>query len=170
MLHHKFPLLTEFFRLLTLDIHGDAFGINRDPGPMTPLTLFAGKVTMEGDLPAIHLNIRFPSSVTAEEIREALAAKGAEAGLEITGFKLVNKPYLLDRSWPVIDALRDIANAVTGTPRTPTPWAAAPMPTGCPTPWSSAWTAAASRPTSRRATAAPTAWTSWSRWTGWSGP
>ncbi len=113
-LPHRDRAVLEFFKLLTLDIHGDAFGINRDPGPMTPLTLFAGKVTMEGDLPAIHLNIRFPSSVTAEEIREALAAKGAEAGLEITGFKLVNKPYLLDRSWPVIDALRDIANSVTG--------------------------------------------------------
>ena len=70
LLEHELPdcdrAVLEFFKLLTLDIHGDAFGINRDPGPMTPLTLFAGKVTMEGDLPAIHLNIRFPSHLGSE--------------------------------------------------------------------------------------------------------
>jgi len=106
-----------FFRLLSLDIHGDAFGINRDPGPMTPLTLYAGKVTMEDGCPAIHLNIRYPASVTAEEIRAALAEKAEQAGVQLTGFRQGNKPYLLDRSWPVIDLLRDIANSVTGDDR-----------------------------------------------------
>lgn len=108
-----------FFRRLSLDIHGDTFGINRPCPEMKPLTLFAQRIDMEAGCPALTVNIRYPIGITADEIVERLEVEAQKAGLMVSRTKRGVEPYLLDKDLPVIQKLNAIANEVTGADKPP---------------------------------------------------
>lgn len=108
-----------FFRRLSLDIHGDTFGINRPCPEMKPLTLSAQRIDMEAGCPALTVNIRYPMGITADEIVERLEAEAQKSGLTISRVKRGVEPYLLDKDLPVIQKLNAIANQVTGADKPP---------------------------------------------------
>lgn len=113
------PVL-EFFRLASLDVTGSAFGLDVQPAVMTPLTLAAIRITTgEDGCPELRINIRYPIEFTFDQVVERVGAKAAEHGLAVSSAGGTTKPYLLDRSWPVIDKLNDIANEVTGEDKAP---------------------------------------------------
>ena len=109
----------EFFRRTSLDIHGDTFGINRPCPEMKPLTVFAQRIDMEDGCPALTVNIRYPIGITAEEIVELMGAEAEKSGLTVARSKFGVKPYLLDKNQPVIVALNEISNQITGADKPP---------------------------------------------------
>lgn len=113
------PVL-EFFRLASLDVTGSAFGLDVQPAVMTPLTLAAMRITTgEDGCPELRVNIRYPIELTFDQVVERVGEKAAEYGLAVSSAGGTTKPYLLDRGWPVIDRLNDIANEVTGEDKAP---------------------------------------------------
>lgn len=113
------PVL-EFFRLLSLDITGAAFGLDIQPAVLTPLSLAAIRITTgEDGCPEAVINIRYPIEFTMEQIIEKVGAKAAECGISVSKHTYTTKPYVLDRNWPVIDLLNGIANEVTGEDKAP---------------------------------------------------
>ena len=112
------PVLS-FFKQLSLDIHGTALGIDVDPGPMSRLTLFCHRIeTVEGCV-QMTINIRYPASITAEEIVSCLRQAAEQNGAEVALVKKGVSPYLLDKDLPVIQTLNAIANQITGQDKTP---------------------------------------------------
>ena len=111
------PVL-DFIRRLSLDIHGDSFGINV-PTVMKPLTLAAYRIEMADGCPEISLNIRYPIEISAETIRDHLEEAARPCGMQVSSLSKGNLPYLMDRSNPMIDLLCEIANSVTGEQKLP---------------------------------------------------
>ncbi len=104
----------EFFRRLSLDIHGDSFGINVPTETMPPLTLAAFRIEMKDGCPEIFLNIRHPIEISSETIRERLTQATEDSSLSLSGFEVRSVPYLMDKNNPILLMLRDIANGITG--------------------------------------------------------
>ena len=110
----------EFFRMTSLDITGGEFGLDLQPAVMKPLSLATVSITTgEDGCPEMRINIRYPIEFTFEQVVEKVGAKAAEYGLSVAKSWYTTKPYLLDRSWPVIDRLNEIANEVTGEDKPP---------------------------------------------------
>lgn len=103
------PVL-EFFKMVSLDIHGNQLGINVETEEMTPLTVFAQKIEDINGCAALTVNIRYPVGITYEEIVERVGAIAQKYGLVITASECRLKPYLLDKKWPIITRLAEIAN------------------------------------------------------------
>lgn len=112
------PIL-EFFKMVSLDIHGDQFGINVKTDAMRPLTVFAQKIDMINGCPALTVNIRYPVGITYDEIIKRMGAVAAQYGLEISSSHSYAESYLLDKNWPVISRLNAIANDITGADKQP---------------------------------------------------
>ncbi len=111
------PVL-EFIRRLSLDIHGDSFGINV-PTQMRPLTLAAFRVQTKDGCPEVSLNIRYPIEIDADTIRDRLDAAARPCGMTVSEAKKGNPPYMMDRSNPMIDLLYGIADSITGDGKPP---------------------------------------------------
>lgn len=108
-----------FFRKLSLDIHGEELGIYTDPSPMTPLTMSTQTIRMVDGCPELTVSIRYPMSTTADEIVLKLQEAAENSGLEVVRADPYMKPYLLDKNWPVVTRLAEIANEITGDNKQP---------------------------------------------------
>lgn len=107
------PVL-EFFKMVSLDTHGEQLGIYAKPEEMSALTVYAQKMDEVKGCPALTVNIRYPVGITFDEIVTRAGAVAQTCGLEISDAECRIEPYLLDKTWPVITRLAEIANEVTG--------------------------------------------------------
>ena len=107
------PVL-EFFKMVSLDTQGEHLGINVQTEEMRPLTVFAQRIDDMDGCAALTVNIRYPVGITYEEIVERAGTIAQKYGLIISDAESRTKPYLLDKTWPVITRLAEIANEVTG--------------------------------------------------------
>ena len=107
------PVL-EFFRMVSLDTHGEQLGIYAKPEEMSALTVYTQKMDEVKGCPALTVNIRYPVGITFDEIVARAGAVAQTCGLEISDAECRIEPYLLDKTWPVITRLAEIANEVTG--------------------------------------------------------
>lgn len=107
------PVL-EFFKMVSLDTHGERLGIYAKPEEMSPLTVYAQKIDEVKGCPALTVNIRYPVGITYDEIVARAGAVAQTYGLEVYHSECRIEPYLLDKTWPVITRLAEIANEVTG--------------------------------------------------------
>lgn len=112
------PVL-EFFKMVSLDIHGDRFGINVKSEEMRPLTVFAQRIDDIDGHPALTVNIRYPEGITYDEIVKRMDAVAKQYGLMVYDSECRIEPYLLDKNWPVLQRLKEIANEVTGDDKQP---------------------------------------------------
>lgn len=112
------PVL-DFFRRTSLDVHGDGFGINVPSEHMTPTTVFCKQIVTEDGRPTMRVNIRYPIELTAEEALSRIEKAAAACGVGIVSAERPMEPYLLDPANPLITALADIANSITGDNKPP---------------------------------------------------
>lgn len=112
------PIL-EFFKLLSLDIHGEQCGINVKTETMPPLTLFAKAISTNNGHADLTVNIRYPVEITYGEITKRLAEMAEKYDVALIDAENTRGPYLLDKTWPVITRLAEIANEVTGEQKNP---------------------------------------------------
>ena len=112
------PVL-EFFKLVSLDIHGDQFGINAKTETMPPLTMFAKAIQTKNGIADLSVNIRYPVEISYGEIVKQLAEHAEKYGVALVDAENTREPYLLDKTWPVITCLAEIANEITGEQKEP---------------------------------------------------
>lgn len=108
----------EFFKMVSLDIHGEQFGINVKTDNMKPLTVFAKNINTIDGYPDLTVNIRYPIEITFGDIVKHLTAVGEEYGMALVDAQSIVKPYLLDPQNPVVAKLTEIANEITGEEKT----------------------------------------------------
>ena len=113
-------LLTEeeekYFKVLS-DLHsstdGAGVGIASDDGIFTPLTCIGGMMKLEDGKFVQNINIRFPTSITGDEIKAALTAKLAAVGGTVE-MPRDNPPFYVDKNSAPIQALLKAYNDITG--------------------------------------------------------
>ncbi len=109
----------EFFRRISIDIHGTTFGLDVPSETMTRLAVIARRIDMVDGCPQLFVSYRYPIELTQDQILETMGAAAQEYGLELVGVDPYMKPYLLDKNWPVIGRLAAIANEITGMDKQP---------------------------------------------------
>ena len=112
------PVL-EFFKRMTLDIHGDSLGLNIPSKTMSGTVIVANRIDMVEGCPQVYLRVRYPIELSGETILAAVEAEAQVHGLEIVQANSYMKPYLLDKDWPVVTRLAQIANEITGDNKQP---------------------------------------------------
>lgn len=112
------PIL-EFFKLLSLDIHGAAFGLDIPSATMTGLVIATRRIDMVDGCPELYMSVRYPIELTCDAIIQALESAAQAHGLEIVRVDRYMEPYLLDKNWPVVSRLAQIANEITGDNKQP---------------------------------------------------
>ncbi len=118
-IHEDDRSVLDFFRKLSLDIHGEEVGIYTDPSPMTPLTMSTQTIKMVDGCPELKVNIRYPMSTTCDAVVRKLQEAAENSGLQVTTVRKGVEPYLLDKDQPVIQKLNEIANQITGSDKAP---------------------------------------------------
>lgn len=111
--------ILEFFKALSLDIHGKVLGIETPSEKMTPLTICATGVDEDEGYPTISLNIRYPVDITCEQLMERITEAAAKWDFVINKSNPGSRPYLLDPNTPVVQELCRIANEQMGTDKGP---------------------------------------------------
>ena len=111
--------MVEFFRRMTLDIHGDSLGLNIPSKTMSGTVIVANRIDMVEGCPQVYLRVRYPIELSGETILAAVEAEAQAHGLEIVQANSYMKPYLLDKDWPVVTRLAQIANEITGDNKQP---------------------------------------------------
>ena len=86
---------------------------------MTPTTVFCKQIVTEDGRPTMRVNIRYPIELTAEEALSRIEKAAAACGVGIVSAERPMEPYLLDPANPLITALADIANSITGDNKPP---------------------------------------------------
>lgn len=109
----------EFFKRLSLDIHGDSFGIHVETKDLKPVTVFAQRIDMRGDIPELTISLRYAIEITAEEVIEKMGKEAALHGVSLSKIERQRKPYVLDRNWPVLQKLKEIAQDITKEEKEP---------------------------------------------------
>lgn len=112
------PVL-EFFKLLSLDSNGERFGINVASETMTPTAITTQRIDMVGGRVVLTASINYPIEITGEEIVYRMRVGAERYGVTVDAVEHLREPYLLDKNWPVIGCLNEIANAVTGQDKEP---------------------------------------------------
>ena len=112
------PVL-EFFKRMSLDIHGDSLGLNIPSKTMSGTVIVANRIDMVEGCPQVYLRVRYPIELSCETILAAVEAAAQAHGLEIVQANSYMKPYLLDKDWPVVTRLAEIANEITGDNKQP---------------------------------------------------
>ena len=111
--------MVEFFRRMTLDIHGDGLGLNIPSKTMSGTVIVANRIDMVDGCPQMYLRVRYPIELSCETIIASVEAAAAECGMEIAKVDRYMEPYLLDKNWPVVTRLAEIANEITGDNKQP---------------------------------------------------
>ncbi len=106
----------KYFKVLS-DLHsstdGAGVGIASDDGIFTPLTCIGGMMKLEDGKFVQNINIRFPTSITGDEIKAALTAKLAAVGGTVE-MPRDNPPFYVDKNSAPIQALLKAYNDITG--------------------------------------------------------
>ena len=106
----------KYFKVLS-DLHsstdGAGVGIASDDGIFTPLTCIGGMMKLEDGKFVQNINIRFPTSITGDEIKAALTAKLAAVGGTVE-MPRDNPPFYVDKNSEPIQALLKAYNDITG--------------------------------------------------------
>ena len=106
----------KYFKVLS-DLHsstdGAGVGIASDDGIFTPLTCIGGMMKLEDGRFVQNINIRFPTSITGDEIKVILTAKLAAVGGTVE-MPRDNPPFYVDKNSAPIQALLKAYNDITG--------------------------------------------------------
>jgi succinyl-diaminopimelate desuccinylase len=102
-----------FFRDVSLDIHGQIFGIDIPTSDKTRTVVSAQAITCENGYPALHLRVRYPIELTHEALYEGIARLADAHGFDVCE-KSSHAPYVNDRESPAVKRLAEIANEITG--------------------------------------------------------
>lgn len=92
---------------------GSGVGVKTSDEHFGPLTLIGGTVEKDGDRIVQTIDIRYPTSITADELIEKLGARAKEIGAEFDN-TLLMVPFLVEPDSPMIQALLDSFNDATG--------------------------------------------------------
>ena len=109
----------EFFKRLSLDIHGESFGIHVRTQQLKPVTVFTHQIEMQDDAPVCTINLRYPIEITAEEIIDKMSTEAEKYGVFLVSVEHQRKPYLLDLDWPVLQKLKEVAEQITQDEKKP---------------------------------------------------
>ncbi len=92
---------------------GAGMGIASDDGIFTPLTCIGGMMKLEDSKFVQNINIRYPTSITGDEIREKLSEKLASVGGTVE-MPRATAPFYVDKNSAPIQALLTAYNDATG--------------------------------------------------------
>lgn len=106
-----------FLRDVLSDYKGEALGIASEHPDTGYLTAIGGMLRYDGAL-TLNLNVRYPRSITGEEITARVAAVAASAGFELAG-AADNKGVFRSPDDPLVATLTGIYNKVTGQDEKP---------------------------------------------------
>ena len=104
----------EFLKIVSKEIHGHTLGIATTHTEMSPLTVFAQRITQEDGYIVLSLNIRYPVGITYEEIAHRVSQVAETYGLSLYDSASGTKPYINDPNAAVVQTLCAVANSVTG--------------------------------------------------------
>lgn len=104
----------EFLAVVSKDIYGHHLGTAFSAEPMTPLTVFAHRVTCDDGYVTLWLNVRYPAGITYEEIVDRIGSAADKCGFAVTESKSGTPAYLIDPASPLVTLLCNVANSVTG--------------------------------------------------------
>lgn len=93
--------------------YGEGVGIASDDGIFSPLTCIGGMMKLEDGKFVQNINIRYPTSTTAEEIKSKLEALLAEVGGSVD-MSRATPPFYVDKNSAPIQALLKAYNDATG--------------------------------------------------------
>ena len=103
----------EFVRKLCTSTDGSAFGIACSDGDFGPLTICGGMLRYADGVFSQTIDIRYPTSIDAHAITEALTAALAPLGIELA-IDNVKEPFLIDANSPAVRALSEAYERLTG--------------------------------------------------------
>ena len=112
------PVL-EFFKQMSLDIYGAAIGLDVPSETMGGARIATRRIDMVDGCPELYMSIRYPIELTYDAIIQAVESAAQAHGLEIVRAERYMEPYLLDKNWPVVTRLAQIANEITGNHKEP---------------------------------------------------
>ncbi|MBQ2967675.1 MAG: Sapep family Mn(2+)-dependent dipeptidase [Clostridia bacterium] len=107
------PIL-EFFKRVSLDIHGKTLNVETEHPVLGKLTVFTKRIDYAKGFPEFTLNIRYPLGITAEEIAKNISEKATEAGFTVTDMKSMILPYMQDPESKMVQLLYKVAESITG--------------------------------------------------------
>lgn len=105
-----------YFKLVQQLVHhtdGSGVGIASADEHFGPLTVAGGTMHMEGDCFVQSMDVRYPTSITADEMTARMSELAAGVGGSFEAAKVV-VPFLVDPESPVIQALLCAYNEATG--------------------------------------------------------
>ena len=105
----------EFFRMVSSDVDGVCLGIQAVSRDMKPLTVFSKQIDHVGGYPELTLNIRYPDSITPDEILKQVTTAATGNGFHITAFTAGTPAYRIAADSPVANMLCNVSNQVIGT-------------------------------------------------------
>ena len=105
----------EFLRTVSTDIYGKTLGIAATSAHMKPLTVFTKQVTMADGHIDVTLNIRYPDSITCEQIVSRVSDAAGVYGFSLTESKAGTSAYLAPVDTPVVQVLCAASCEVIGT-------------------------------------------------------
>ena len=111
--------ILEFFRDVSLDIHGECLGVRTHHEILGDLTVFAKSIDLVDGRPALVIGIRYPLGITYEEILSRIAEAAGKRGFSIAAATGGIGPYLIDPENKTIRLLCEIANGITGENKAP---------------------------------------------------
>ena len=107
------PVL-QFCKDASLDANGKNFGIYVHSDTMVQMTVFARTIDMVDGCLRISLNFRYPIETTADRIIQQMSQVAEKYDMELDEIKRGVSPYLLDPNDPILQTLKNAANAVMG--------------------------------------------------------
>lgn len=107
------PVADLYNACIGFDLYGERLGCQTDDGKVGPLTVNVGKVRTIGENIVFWLDIRYPTSITAEEILDRLNATVEPLGARVVT-EYYQKPVYLGADSPLITGLMDAYRQVTG--------------------------------------------------------
>ena len=106
--------ILEFLRDVSGDIYGEVLGIKCEHEVMGRLTVFAHRIKSEDGYCELCLNIRYPISISFEEIVAYVNAACEARGFTLAEAKCGTPPYLLEKDGEIVRLLCRATSDVTG--------------------------------------------------------
>jgi succinyl-diaminopimelate desuccinylase len=119
MVHEDDRKVLDFLKRISLDINGKEIDIYTEGEVLGLLVMCAIRVENMDGKPEVTITMRYPESITSEQIIERASAAAARNGFELTGYAEKDKPYILDPNTEIVRELVKVANGVTGSDRGP---------------------------------------------------
>jgi len=119
MVHEDDRHVLDFLRRISLDINGKEIDIYTEGKVLGLLVMCAIRVEDIDGKPEVTITMRYPESITSEQILERASAAAERNGFELTGYAEKDKPYILDPDTEIVRELVKVANSVTGSDKGP---------------------------------------------------